>query len=162
MRWNSVFDPDATAGGHQPLYRDTFAAIYDHYAVISADAVVKFCNVGTTSYFVGILTDDDVTPSTAIDTLCEQTTGQHVILPPQTGSLSTHVFNKHWDCKSVLGIDPYTSQTYKTAVGSDPSEQSDLIAWCADATGATNTSIFYDITVTYLVLWTELATPTQS
>ncbi len=160
-RWNSTFDPNATGGGHQPLYRDTFAAIYDHYAVISAHAEIKFVNATADTLICGVVTDDDTTPSGNIDTLCEQTTGKHVILPPLTGSLSSHTFNMAWNCEDVLGINPYTSQTYKTAVGSDPSEVSALVCYSASTAGNT-VAVNGDIIITYEVLWSELATPTQS
>jgi len=32
---SSLFDPKATVGGHQPLWRDTYASIYNQYRVIS-------------------------------------------------------------------------------------------------------------------------------
>jgi hypothetical protein len=160
-RWNSTFDPDQTLGGHQPLYRDTFAVIYDHYSVISATAVVKFVNTSSNVFAVGCVTDDDFTNSTAVDTLCEQTHGKHAMLPALSGSLSALTLRMSWDCKKVLNIDPFTSETYKTAVTSNPAEESSLTMWASDAQGGTN-AIYYDITITYKVLWTELSTPTQS
>ncbi len=62
----------------------------------------------------------------------------------------------------MLGIDPFTSQTYKTAVGSDPSEVSVLHIWGSDLAAPASSLIVGDIEITYTVLWTELATPTQS
>ena len=60
FRWNSTFDPDFTSAGHQPLYRDTYASLYDQYAVIRATARIVFTNtLGGTSFLVGCTTDDD-------------------------------------------------------------------------------------------------------
>jgi hypothetical protein len=160
--WNSVYDPDATYLGHQPLYRDTLAAVYDQYAVISAKAKIKFINTSTTAPFlVGCVTDDDTSSSTTVDTLCEQTHGQHTILPPLSGSLSSHTFNPTWDCMKILSIDPYASETYKTVVGSNPTEQSVLFVWAATADAST-ANIYFDIEIEMDILWTELTTPTQS
>lgn len=161
FRWNSTFDPDATGGGHQPLYRDTYAAIYDHYSVVSATATIRFQNGSADPFIVGCVTDDNTTPATAIDTLCEQSHGYHCILTPLTGSLSSKQFRLAWDCKKVLRIDPFTSETYKTAVGSNPAEESDLVLWCSDLAGNT-ASITYDVELVYNVLWTELTTPASS
>lgn len=36
FRCNSCFDPDFTGVGHQPLYYDSYTAIYDQYVVIGA------------------------------------------------------------------------------------------------------------------------------
>lgn len=161
FRWNSTFDPDATGTGHQPLYRDTFSSVYDQYAVISATARVKFINPGTNPMRVGVLTDDDFTSSTTVDTLCEQNHGQHVLLPPMLGSLSSHTFTISWDCKQILGIDPFSSETYKTAVGSNPSEESYLHVWASDPLAGT-TSVYVEVELVQIVLWTELGTPVQS
>lgn len=161
FRWNSTFDPDFTGGGHQPLYRDTYAAIFDHYSVISATAVIKFVNPVSNSYLVGCVTDDDSTLSSQTDTLCEQNTGVHTLLPPLSGSLSSHTFTMTWDCKRVLGIDPYDTQGYKTAVGSNPSEESYLILWATDV-AAGSTSVLFDIELYQTIMWSELSTPVQS
>jgi hypothetical protein len=161
FRWNSTFDPDFTGTGHQPLYRDTFAGIYDQYAVVSAIAVVKFANTSGDPWVVGVLSEDDATSSTTISVLCEQATGQHKLLPPVTGSLSSGTFNASFDAKKRLGIDPFTSELYKTAVGSNPTEESDLVIWGYDTSGGSST-VTFDIELVQTVLWTELTSPTQS
>lgn len=161
MRWNSTFDPDLTNTGHQPLYRDTFAAIYDQYAVISATIVVKIVNLATAVLVCGVLTEDDASSSSTIQTLMEQGTGQHTILPPQTGSLSSHTFRLKWSCQKMLNIDPFSSETYKTAVGSNPTEESDLVIWATTADGSSATP-YVTIEMEQVVLWTELQSPTGS
>lgn len=161
MRWNSTFDPDLTGTGHQPLYRDTFASIYDQYAVISASAEVKFINASTSSIVCGIVSEDDANSSSTVDTLCEQALGEHTILPPLTGALSTHTFRLNWNCKDYLHIDPFSSELYKTAVGNNPTEESDLVIWATDFDAA-SISVTVHVTLVQEVLWTELTSPTQS
>lgn len=162
MRWNSVFDPDQTGTGHQPLYRDTFAAIYDQYAVVSAAASVTFVNTSSTPILVGLVTEDDTSSSTDHHVLIEQAQGLHRMLPSQSGSLSTHTFTHKWSAKRNLRIDPFKSETYKTAVGSNPSEESDLLIWGTTADGSSSATFAVDVTMVYEVLWTELSTPTLS
>jgi len=162
MRWNSVFDPDLTGTGHQPLYRDTYASIYDQYAVVSASIEVKIVNSSTTAVLLcGIVGEDDASSSSTPNTLCEQATGQHTILPPLAGSLSSHTFRMNWDCKKMLHIDPFTSETYKTAVGSNPTEESDLVIWATNF-DASSESVTVHVTLVQTILWTELTSPTQS
>lgn len=161
FRWNSTFDPDATGTGHQPLFRDTFAGVYDQYAVVSAVAKVKFINPGVDPIRVGVLIDDDFTSSTTVDTLCEQFHGQHVMLPPMAGSLSSHTFTISWDCQKILGIDAYSSELYKTAVGSNPTEESYLHCWMSNSLAGTSVA-YIDVELIQTVLWTELNTPVQS
>jgi hypothetical protein len=161
FRWNSTFDPDFTSGGHQPLYRDTFASIYDHYSVISAKAKISLLNGTTEPWIAGCVTDDDTTLSSTIDTLCEQSHGYHKQITPLTGSKSLVIFNPKWDCKKVLSIDPYASETYKTGVASNPAEESELGIWAATLSGNTAT-LTGDIELEQYVLWSELTTPTGS
>lgn len=160
---NSTFDPDSTGVGHQPLYRDTYAAIYDQYAVVSAKIKVTFTSNSTTSPMIcGASFDDDVTTSTSIYALMEQNTGKHLLLPNNSGSLSTKSLTFNWDCKRMLGIDPFASQTYKTAVGSNPTEQATFVVYAqpTDVVSTTVTGILVEID--YVVLFTELQTPTIS
>lgn len=39
---NSIYDPNLTGTGHQPLGRDQYGLIYDHYTVIGSKIKVKF------------------------------------------------------------------------------------------------------------------------
>jgi hypothetical protein len=160
-RWNSVFDPDFTGVGHQPLYRDTMAAIYDHYAVVSAKAKVKFINSAAVPFYFGVLTEDDSSSPAFLDTLCEQTHGWHMLVPALTGSLSSVAHTATWSAKQFLNIDPFTSEEYKTAVGSNPTEESYLVIWALSNDGSA-TTVYFDVEIEYTVLWTELATPTSS
>jgi len=162
LRWNSTYDPDYTNTGHQPLYRDTFAAIYDHYAVVSARAIITV-NSATSdvSGIVAAVTDDDSSPTTNVDTFMEQNHGYRRYIGSQNGGSSQAKMNLAWDCKSVLGIDPYASQTYKTAVDSNPSEESLLWIKYSCAGGGTGT-VYVDIVMEFDTLWTELSTPTGS
>lgn len=44
FRMNSIFDPDVTGTGHQPVMRDLWASQYDYYTVIQADYKLRFYN----------------------------------------------------------------------------------------------------------------------
>jgi hypothetical protein len=161
LRWNSTYDPDATGTGHQPLYRDTFAGIYSHYAVISAAAVITFINTSTVPLLVGVCNEDDLTAGTDARLLMEMSKGQHKLLPPLTGSLSSITFNIDWDCKKNLSIDPYTSEDYKSFVGENPSEESSLVLWATTVDGSSATG-YSNVSMVQHVLWSELTTQTIS
>lgn len=162
FNWNSTFDPDNSGGGHQPLYRDTYASIYDHYSVVSCLAKVRIDNPTSVGFIVGVVTDDDSSGSSTFQTLMEQSTADFDTLTPLTGSHSSIEFTRNWDCESVLGIDPYASETYKTAVGSDPTELSTLIVYSIPVDGVSTGTLSMIIELEFTVLWTELTTPTQS
>lgn len=161
-RWNSTFDPDQTGTGHQPLYRDTYATIYNHYAVVRAHARIEFVNAVTTVPFVvGCVTDDDGSVSSSANTVAEHNHAVSRFISPLSGSVSNHVIEMDWECKKILNIDPFSSETYKTAVGSNPDEISTLAIFVYTTDASTN-SMNFRITLTQEVLWTELATVSGS
>jgi hypothetical protein len=59
FRINSLYDPDLTGGGHQPLGRDTYSAIYDYYKVLETHVHVTHVS---TQYVTGTVskTSDSV------------------------------------------------------------------------------------------------------
>jgi len=162
FRWNSIFDPDYSSGGHQPLYRDTYAGIYDHYAVVSARAKITFLNSTADQLaFISCVTDDDTSPSATVDTLAEQSHGYSTIIGSSNGGRPSATFDLAWDCKKVLRINPYASQTYKTDTGSNPTEQS-LLWLSVVALNSATLTVVADVTIEFDVLFTELTTPTSS
>jgi len=160
---NSTFDPDSTGTGHQPLYRDTYAGIYNQYSVISCDiTVIWSSNASTTALHVGCVVDDDTSTSATATVLMEQNNGFHKMLPPLSGSLSTCTHKYHWDCKEILSIDPFIDEEYKTPVGSNPSEGSNLLVWASPVDGISSTTTQVMVTLEQVVLFSELQTPSSS
>ena len=67
FRLNSVFDPDVTGVGHQPLGRDHWAQTYKYYRVLSCEVTLKWYNatdvtgaIRTIPELVGYELTDDV------------------------------------------------------------------------------------------------------
>lgn len=56
FRVNTIFDPDLTGTGHQPMFRDVWASQYDYYAVLACHYTIRLynaCEGGTTYTAVG-------------------------------------------------------------------------------------------------------------
>ncbi len=83
-------------------------------------------------------------------------------MSPLSGSRSEWTVNPTWKCTEVLGIDPFASETYKTAVGSNPTEISTLAIWSIPSDGASTIISPTRVEIEFEVLFTELTTPTQS
>lgn len=159
MYINSTFDPDNSGTGHQPAYRDTYATLYNHYAVISAKVKVTFVsNSATSSMLVGCKFDDDNTTSSTATTLMEESTGQHLLLPNNAGSISCRTLSFNWSCEKQLGINPYASETYKTLVTSNPSEIAAFLIWAQPIDGSSTTVTSVLVDMEQEVLFTELTT----
>lgn len=163
MSLNSIYDPDITGVGHQPLYRDTYAVVYDQYAVISSRIRVTYCNLfTTTSALCGLVKDDNNVTSSTYSTLMEQNMGKHVLIPPLSGSLSSRSLVLTFDAKKDLTIDPYASETYKTDMSANATEGYDVLIYTTPADGSSTGSVELTLEIEYLVLFTELSTPTGS
>ena len=80
FRANGMFDPDASVGGHQPLYFDQYMAGYDHYTVIGSKIKVTPSNASTADIvpvYYGVIIDDDSSNSyTNADQIIESNQGR--------------------------------------------------------------------------------------
>lgn len=163
FRWNSIFDPDQSGTGHQPLYFDTYASVYDHYAVVSAKMKVLLVNQETSLGIIcGVVTDDDASSTADFNILSEQNHGISTYLTPLSGSSSEKILRSSWNCQQILNIDPFSSETYKTDVGSNPTEESYCNIWSISQDGSSTTVLRFKIDFEYEVLFSELKTPSLS
>jgi hypothetical protein len=77
FRVDSIFDPDATGTGHQPILRDLWASQYDYYTVLACDYKIRLYNafadpvtytaVGTSAQRVGCINATLLRTLTAAD-----------------------------------------------------------------------------------------------
>lgn len=73
-RCNGAYDPNYTGVGHQPMFWDTYASMYNHYIVTGAKIVAHtWCEQTASSVgsVVGIKIDDDATVSQNVMTIME-------------------------------------------------------------------------------------------
>lgn len=89
FRANSIYDPDFTSTGHQPMGFDQWATLFNHYVVLGAKITCTFTNnsSATNPCVVGVyLSDDTVIPYSTTDGLIEAKKGQ---MKPFTADPST-------------------------------------------------------------------------
>lgn len=73
-RANGAYDPNMTGVGHQPMFWDTYANMYNHYIVTGAKITAHTWMEQTASSFgsvVGIKIDDDATVTQNVMTIME-------------------------------------------------------------------------------------------
>lgn len=147
FRINSLYDPDYTSGGHQPMYYDQYGAMYNYYRVKGATIKVQALNAGT-------LTGVDVTLVPAMTYTAFTTTSK--MLEQNTAAVSRvscingtkPVFLKYnVNCAKHLGVSQATLEAddqYAANIGSNP-EQPLYLHLHAEAT-----NLVSDISVNYL------------
>lgn len=74
---NSGYDPNFTGTGHQPLGWDQWAVFYGAYVCTQAKWKLQVLNYSAYQAVVGTLLDNNTTPPTTLDALCEQPTAYH-------------------------------------------------------------------------------------
>jgi len=113
FRANSIFDPDFTSTGHQPMYTDQFATLYQNYKVLKTKIVAK--GMGTQGaananccFGVDVL-DSDSTIDTNADTIRERKGSKYRTITPQM----PQTIISYWNLKKskVADEDGYTALT---------------------------------------------------
>lgn len=105
FRANSIFDPDFTAGGHQPLGRDQWAVFYNEYVVLGAKLKARFNFIsGTVPIQVGVfLNNSSTTTGTSFSELNEQGRCKDNVLNASSASKST-VITKTYSAKRFHNV----------------------------------------------------------
>lgn len=159
---NSLFDPDAAVGGHQPLYFDQMAAIYDHYTVIGSKITIKLVSGTSTTdgYATGIFINDDSTPTiTSLAHLEEQSTGKYRVVPP--AYRGTTFLTSKWSAKKTFGGSVLGNDNLQGSSTSNPSELS-VWVWGLEGLGGATVTVYAQILIEYIAVWDELRDIAQS
>lgn len=158
---NSIYDPNSTGVGHQPLYHDQYAAIYDQYVVLGSKITVHFQPYQVDQAWIfGIVGDDDVTISTTTETRMEQNNSVWTI--SGTNDSGPVVLSQTFSPLRDFGVDAKDDGASQTAVGSNPTEQIVFAVWAQELNTALTGTAYLAVDIEYTVKFSELKTPTQS
>jgi len=105
FRVNSIFDPNLTGVGHQPLGHDQFALLYNKYVVLGMSYVITLTNQSTTDYAdVCVVQHPNSTLCTSIGQAMESPYSRRGILGPETGSRNILVLKGYCSVAKIRGI----------------------------------------------------------
>lgn len=153
---NSMYDPNNTGVGHQPLYFDQMSALYNHYHVIGAKLTCTFIPKasGGVAMGVGVLINDDSSAAyTSISNLGEQSRGQTRVIPPSSTS-AVKIVSKY-SAKKMFGGSILANNNLQGTASANPTELAywDVVAQCyASGTSA----ITVRCQIEYIAVWSEL------
>lgn len=158
---NGTYDPDISDTGHQPLYRDNYAALYTTYTVLGSKITVWYYNQGAdNAAIVGIVGDDDTSISSSVETLMEQNNSVSV-MHGTTGSPVT-VLTSVYEPLEMIGVDAKDDGLSATPVAENPDDQWCYGVWAAAADGVSTIAISCKIEVEYTVKFSQLVGPVQN
>lgn len=169
FRLNSMFDPDYTGTGHQPMRFDQMCAFYSQYCVVGAKVTIKYLGYKNTNTdsdpFIANFTQHDGTSlGTNWQDRQENGKGKSILinssLPDRKTITQYYSMKKIFNVKNMkdnfdrLGA-PFSTNPSQIAYGIlsvDP----------LSTTGATSYSFQFMVTIDFLTLWSNPPNLTQS
>lgn len=169
MRLNSIFDPDYTGTGHQPLYLDQLSVIYKRYVVLGSKMKVTFStlpNLTSTTQpsgpvVVGVVADDDAATQSAASTIMESNSCKSTMLCNQNGGNNLKILYVTYSPERDLGLGA-DDDTVGSLVSGNPSKSWYAAAWIAESGLSTATSVNVKIEIDYFVRFSQQTDVPQS
>jgi len=119
---NSIFDPDQSGGGHQPLGRDQFATLYNRYRVLKARVKIMFANAdaSTQPHLGGVVADNSTSAYTDFDLAAEQQGGYTTLF---TEAAPVTIIRKY-DLAKITGVTKtaYKDDRFQALMSASPAE----------------------------------------
>ena len=155
FRANSIFDPNQTAGGHQPLGHDQWMGLYNHYTVEASTISVELMVSSPLSYptLCGVYLSDDTTTPTDAYLLQENGKGTVRCLTMSTADARAK-FRVSFNRKRYFGPSVDNGNTSAPA-GSNPSEVAFYTIWAQPGDGVSTANLFARVTISYRVRFYE-------
>lgn len=158
---SGIYDPDITNVGHQPMFRDNYAAIYDLYVVLGSKITVHWTPFNVVQNWVcGVTVDDNASISTVLPTKMEANNSEWGLLSmggsgPMT---TTEVYTP-----AQYGVEVKDDGYSMNPVGVNPTVGQSYGVW-AHAIDATITDQYVNLTVEieYTVKFAQLSTQAQN
>jgi len=153
---NSMYDPNVTAAGHQPMYFDELAAIYDHYTVVSSYCKITITTGSSSNAAAQIVLalDDDATGTGNINYAAEG--NRSVVKTIANAANQPVILTSAWSAKS-FGPNPLDNDNLQGSSAASPTEVSNWILYLNSLNGAT-TAVNLGIEIWYNAVWDELKT----
>lgn len=160
---NGMYDPDITSTGHQPLYFDQMALIYDHYTVIGSRIDI---NVQTSEDPIGPsigvlwIDDDSGTTATNVSMVSEQgfNPTKNIGGPNHNPSV---FFTKSWSAKKTFGGSVIGNNDLQGTAAANPTELS-YYKFSYNTIDTSSATLYVTARITYIAVWAELKEMAQS
>lgn len=160
---NGMYDPDKTNIGHQPLYFDQMAALYNHYTVIGSKITVTFAAPPSSApaIMVAIMQDDDQTNNlTAMSEVLEQSLTTSRLMNP--GVDNNIVLANNWSAKKTFGGSVLGNDELQGNASANPTETTEWNIFVQTSDQVTTSYVVANVTIEFIAIWDELKERTGS
>lgn len=161
---NGLFDPNISAGGHQPRGFDQIMPMYDHYVCVGSTIRCTFVNSSDSPLYVGISVRDSATVTSVANNYMEGHTVRYVIIPPALGGNAPvrTVSMKLNPNKFLSRSHPLSDAELKGSVSANPAEQCYYHVFTESLDGTNPDPIPVSAALTYSAMFIEPKQVTQS
>lgn len=158
FRASSLYDPNSSGTGHQPMGYDTWATLYNHYQVSSSRIRIRLLeneNLAVAAIAGVYLTDDISVPYNSSSGFIEAQRGTHAyIMPRITKALTLRSSYSQRKFFNTTKTSPADRSTMGAPVGANPTEEALFTIWLQSITSETAT-LYFDITIDYIAQFSE-------
>ncbi len=165
---NSLFDPDVTGGGHQPMGFDQFANFYKQYTVLGAKISTTFIcrggdSGGVNQYRVGVFVDDVNSLTHTVDNIIELGRGPSRVMSWANGGRGVVTMSRKWSAKKYFKVATMRDSDWQTLFTASPAKRAYFHVWAAGVLAADNpAALVFSSTIDYICKFTERVELAQS
>jgi len=149
---NGLYDPWVSGGGHQPMYFDELAALYDHFNVLSSRIEVQPI-VSSVSTVIAVTIEDDTTGQGTLLSI-EEGDAQYKCYPPVDAGGSYPLVKQKWSQVREFGSGAMQGAQLTGTSAANPTEQSFFHINVSDPAGGSVTVIL-QVLIVYFTEWVE-------
>jgi len=164
FRQNSVYDPDFTGTGHQPLGYDEYANLYDRYVVYGTK--VSIAVSGVTTGVPGILSlrgsPNSTLPASSITQAIESPRVRWKLIGNLEG-VNVNAVSAYYTTKALAGVSSLGQERdYRSSVTTNPSEVNYINVCWQSANEASTSACNIIVKIVYYVKFFDRKTLSQS
>lgn len=143
----SIHDPDFTGVGHQPLWRDQMATLYNRYRVFGIKYKITWKNTQINQLAIGYVKhSDNSTTETNFNTLTERREGKHVALDSANGRCNyTYGYLSIPKCFGMSKKEFYDDDGFIAAIGANPAKMAYLHVYLMSLLAGAVFNVFVDL-----------------
>lgn len=158
-RANSIYDPDYTSpGGHQPMFRDVYAGLYNKYRVLSSKITIKAVPFPSESHCCVLYLDDSTGLPATLSAVREQNmTKSEAIVQPQGKNNTISIV---YSAKKVFGKD--NDDETLASIGTNPANQQLFSIACQNLNSSVGTNCQLVVQIEYWIQFSDLKEQVQN
>jgi len=154
-RGSSVYDPDRSGAGSQPLYYDQLSTIYGKYCVVGSRISIALVNGNTVMSNVNVFPSKDFSFAGAMYDRNQQQRASYGIISTNAGGAGQCYLETFDNTARIYGLDDVTDgDDYCALVGANPT-----IGWyflvAAQSFDGSVVNLYATVTIDYDVIWSQ-------